>query len=64
MANRSDFFKSTPTKPKLPRYLKKALSLQNAGPEIRRMFVGAHLAHIAFKQKRDDKEAVDTTEVE
>jgi hypothetical protein len=64
MANRSDFFKSTPKEPKLPRYYKKMLALNDGTPEIRRMFMKAHLNHIAFKQKRDDKDAVDTSEAE
>jgi hypothetical protein len=64
MANRSDFFNSTPKTPKLPRYLKKMLALNGGTPEIRRIFMGAHLAHVAAKLKRGDETAVDTTEAE
>jgi hypothetical protein len=63
MANRSDFFDTSAKQPRLPRYLKKALSLQGGTPEIRRMFVQAHLVHVAYKLKRgNDADAVDTTE--
>lgn len=64
MANRSDFFNSTPASPKLPRYLKKMLALNGGTPEIRRMFTQAHLVHVAYKLKRESKDAVDTSEAE
>lgn len=64
MANRSDFFNSTPKNPKLPRYLKKMLALNGGTPEIRRMFMAAHQIHVAFKLKRESKDAVEITEAE
>jgi hypothetical protein len=64
MANRSDFFNSTPKCPKLPRYLKKMLALNGGTPEIRRLFMQAHQVHVAYKLKRGNEDAVDTTEAE
>lgn len=66
MANRSDFFKA-----KLPRYLKRALGAgsKHIGDvhqqaEVRKLFIGAHESHVAFKNKRRQDDAVDTTEAE
>lgn len=68
MANRSDFFNTSAKTPKLPRYLKKMLSLnsreQHEDGAIRRLFIDAHQAHVAFKLKRGNEDAVDTTEGE
>jgi hypothetical protein len=55
MANRSDFFHTSAKCPRLPRYLKRALSLNNATREQRMLFVDAHQAHVAFKLKRGNE---------
>lgn len=68
MANRSDFFDTSAKCPRLPRYLKKMLSLNSQGAhhdgEIRRLFIAAHQTHVAAKLKRGNEDAVDTTEAE
>lgn len=66
MANRSDFYKA-----KLPRVFKRALIMgevcgadaHKAG-EIRKMFVEAHKAHLAFKNRRSDQHYRDADSVE
>lgn len=64
MANRSDFFNTSAKTPKLPRYLKKMISLNSQGAhqdgEIRRLFIQAHQAHVAFKLKRGNEDTADT----
>jgi len=58
MANRSDFFTS-----KLPRYHKKLIALgemaghyDKAGAkQMRKAFIQAHAAHVAFKIKRGNE---------
>jgi len=63
MANRSDFFNTSAKQPRLPRYLKKMLALNGGTRAIRKMFIEAHLTHVAYKLKRgNDADAVDTTE--
>jgi hypothetical protein len=64
MANRSDFFNTSPKCPKLPRYLKKMLALNGGTRADRKMFIEAHLIHVAAKLKRGNEDAVDTTEAE
>lgn len=64
MANRSDFFNTSAKCPKLPRYLKKMLALNGGTREQRLMFMQAHVAHVAYKLKRGNEDAADTTEVE
>ena len=68
MANRSDFFNTSQKTPKLPRYLKKMISLNHVNAhhdgEIRRLFINAHQAHVAFKLKRGNEEVADTSEGE
>lgn len=64
MANRSDFFNTSAKTPKLPRYLKKMISLNSQGAhqdgEIRRLFIQAHQAHVAHKLKRGNEVEADT----
>jgi len=68
MANRSDFFNTSAKTPKLPRYLKKVIALNSQDAHhdgaMRRLFIDAHQAHVAFKLKRGNEETVDTSEVE
>lgn len=68
MANRSDFFNTSAKTPKLPRYLKKMLSLNSQGAhkdgELRRAFIDAHQTHVAFKLKRGNEDTLDTSETE
>ena len=64
MANRSDFFNTSQKCPRLPRYLKKMLSLNSDGNayrdgELRRMFIQAHQTHVAFKLKRGNEVEAD-----
>jgi hypothetical protein len=57
MANRSDFFNA-----KLPRYLKRMISLGEAAGHydkaaargLRKAFIDAHATHVGFKMKRTD----------
>lgn len=56
MANRSDFFNTSPKCPKLPRYLKKMLALNGGTREQRMLFLAAHQAHVAYKLKRGNEE--------
>lgn len=69
MANRSDFFDTSAKCPRLPRELKKMIALNSQGAhrdgEIRRLFIDAHQAHVAFKLKRgnEDTSEPQTTEV-
>lgn len=54
MANRSDFFNA-----KLPRYLKRALTMQSINMtkeqsnEIKKIMMGAHQSHISHRLKRN-----------
>jgi len=65
MANRSDFFTS-----KLPRYHKKLIALgemaghyDKAGArEMRKAFISAHAAHVAFKLKRNSEHNSDSAD--
>lgn len=63
MSKNSDFFNSSPKHPKLPQYLKKMLALNGGTRAIRKLFVEAHLAHVAHKLKRGNEPDA-TTEAE
>lgn len=60
MANRSDFFHTSAKCPRLPRSLKKMLSLMSNGDKhhdgaVRRAFIDAHQTHVAAKLKRGNE---------
>jgi hypothetical protein len=67
MANRSDFFNA-----KLPRYLKRMISLgeaaghysKNDADAMRKTFIAAHANHVNFKLKRNADSHRDSSEVE
>lgn len=63
MANRSDFFNTSVKQPRLPRYLKKMLALNGGTRAIRKLFIEAHLVHVAQKLKRGNEPDA-TTEAE
>lgn len=56
MANRSDFYKA-----KLPRQIKRMLSLMSTGDgaydsDVKKMFIEAHDRHVKYKMKRNSGE--------
>ena len=56
MANRSDFYKA-----KLPRQIKRMLSLMSTGDsahdsEVKKLFIEAHDRHVKYKMKRNSGE--------
>ena len=61
MANRSDFYSA-----KVPRTIKRMLALNYPDAHergmVRRMFIEAHKAHVAYKAKRKSDDAVVTVE--
>ena len=64
MCNRSDFYQA-----KLPRYLKRMLSLMSTGDklhdnEVKKLFIQAHAKHVEYKIKRNNSDFTDTSEEE
>lgn len=68
MANRSDFFSA-----KLPRGFKRMLAIEEANGwiknnhergEIKKLLIGAHANHVAFKMKRHSSENRDASDGE
>ena len=60
MANRSDFYSA-----KLPRHFKRMMAMEEANGwiknnqergELKRLFIGAHANHVAYKMKRNSSE--------